>query len=131
MIITIDLYNSRPAYLQISDAVRKAIALGALQAGDKLPPIRETAINTRVNRNTVSRAYLELEQHGLVQGRQGSGFYVTEDGAKQEKQARRESLQLKIGELLAEAELTDLSSDELLQMVEAELSTLAKEGNSK
>lgn len=131
MIITIDLYNSGPAYLQITDAVREAIALGALQAGDKLPPIRETAVNARVNRNTVSRAYLELEQQGLVQGRQGSGFFVSEDGAKQEQQARRESVKQKIRELLSEAQLTDLSSKELLEMVKDEALKLEKEGNPK
>ncbi len=56
MIITIDLSNPQAAYLQIVDAVRKAIAVGSLQAGDRLPPIRDTAVQTRVNRNTVSRA---------------------------------------------------------------------------
>ncbi|NKB33712.1 MAG: GntR family transcriptional regulator [Pseudomonadales bacterium] len=131
MIITIDLYNSTPAYLQITDAVREAIALGSLQAGDKLPPIRETAVNTRVNRNTVSRAYLELEHQGLVQARQGSGFFVTEDGAEQEKLSRRESVKAKIGELLAEASLTDITAEELLKLVENEANDFEKEGKSK
>jgi len=120
MIITIDLYNSRPAYLQITDAVRDAIALGSLQAGDKLPPIRETAVSTRVNRNTVSRAYLELEHQGLVQARQGSGFFVTEDGAQQEQLARLASVKEKIHALLTEVNLTDLTRDQLLELVEQE-----------
>lgn len=131
MIITIDLYNSRPAYLQITDAVREAIALGSLQAGDKLPPIRETAVNTRVNRNTVSRAYLELEHQGLVQARQGSGFFVTEDGAQQEKQARLESVKQRIGELLAETNLTELSTEDLLKLVEQEARSLQRRSENK
>jgi len=117
--------------MQITDSVREAIALGSLQAGDKLPPIRETAVNTRVNRNTVSRAYLELEHQGLVQARQGSGFFVTEDGAGQERSARRESVKQKVGELLAEASLSDMTTDELLQLVQSEASNLKKEGKSK
>lgn len=131
MIITIDLYNSRPAYLQITDAVREAIALGSLQAGDKLPPIRETAISTRVNRNTVSRAYLELEHQGLVQARQGSGFFVTEDGAQQEQQARLASVKEKIHALLTEANLTDLTTAGLLELVEQEAGKQEKERKSK
>lgn len=128
MIISIDLYNSKPAFLQIADVVRTAIARGALQAGDKLPPIRETAVNTRVNRNTVSRAYLELEHQGLVQARQGSGFFVTEDGANQEREARRQLVMEKIQELLREAELSALSTPELIKLVESEAKRMQKEG---
>jgi GntR family transcriptional regulator len=136
MIISIDLYNSKPAYLQITDAVRKAIAVGALQPGDRLPPIRETAVHSRVNRNTVSRAYLELEHQGLVQARQGSGFFVTEGGAIQERATRRDSVLDKIHELLDEAALAGLSTRALIDLVESEAratqtgkrSELSKEG---
>jgi GntR family transcriptional regulator len=120
MIFSVDLYNAKPAYLQITDAVRQAIALGSLQSGDRLPPIRETAMQTRVNRNTVSRAYLELEHLGLVQSRQGSGCFVTECGAEHEQLARRESVVEKIGELLTESRLSRLSTRELLKLVKTE-----------
>ena len=119
MIISVDLYNSKPAYLQITDAVRQAIALGSLKTGDRLPPIRETAIQTRVNRNTVSRAYLELEHQGLVQARQGSGCFVTKGGAEQEQLIRRKAVSEKIGELLTEARLSHLSTAQLLQLIKA------------
>ena len=75
MIITIDLTNPKATYLQIVEAIRRAIATGALKPGDRLPTIREVAVQARVNRNTVSRAYLELEHQGLVRSRQGSGSY--------------------------------------------------------
>ncbi len=120
MIITVDLYNSKPAYKQITDAVREAIAIGALKSGDRLPPIRETAVNTRVNRNTVSRAYLELEHQGLVQARQGSGYYVTESSADDERQARREMLLFKVRELLGEANLAGMTNGELLDLIKTE-----------
>ncbi len=120
MIFSVDLYNVKPAYLQITDAVRQAIALGSLQSGDRLPPIRETAMQTRVNRNTVSRAYLELEHLGLVQSRQGSGCFVAECGAEHEQLARRASVVEKIGELLTESRLSRLSTRELLKLVKTE-----------
>ena len=118
MIISVDLYNAKPAYLQITDAVRQAIAMGSLKTGDRLPPIRETAIQTRVNRNTVSRAYLELEHQGLVRARQGSGCFVTEGSAKQEQLTRRKAVSQKIAELLTEARLSHLSTEQLLHLVE-------------
>ena len=117
MIVTVDLANPLAVYLQIVDAVRKAIAVGSLQAGDRLPPIRETAIQTRVNRNTVSRAYLELEHRGLVRARQGSGFYVTDNGADRERAVRREATHKQVQELVVEARLSSTSTKELIQMI--------------
>ena len=120
MIISVDLYNAKPAYLQITDAVRDAIAIGSLRPGDRLPPIRQTAINTRVNRYTVSRAYLELEHQGLVHARQGSGFYVTETSGEEQRLSRRRIVNCKISELLIESRLSGLSTGQLVRLVQSE-----------
>jgi GntR family transcriptional regulator len=117
MLITVDLSNPKPVYLQITDAVQIAIARGSLQPGDRLPTIRETAVQTRVNRNTVSRAYLELEHQGLVRARQGSGFYVTDDGAERERSIRQDALTTQVRELVADARLSNTSTERLLQIV--------------
>ena len=117
MLITVDLSNPKPVYLQITDAVRTAIAQRSLQPGDRLPAIRETAVQTRVNRNTVSRAYLELEHQGLVRARQGSGFYVTDEGTERERSIRQEALQARVSELVVDARLSNTSTEQLLQMV--------------
>jgi len=117
MLITVNLSDPKPVYLQITDAVRTAIAHGSLQPGDRLPAIRETAVQTRVNRNTVSRAYLELEHQGLVRARQGSGFYVTDDGAERERSIRQEALTTQVRELVVDARLSNTSTQRLLQIV--------------
>ena len=117
MLIRVNLSDPKPVYQQIVDAVRNAIARGSLQPGDRLPAIRETAIQTRVNRNTVSRAYLELEHQGLVRARQGSGFFVTDDGADRERSIRQETLLAQVQELVTDARLSNTSTSELLRMV--------------
>ena len=117
MLITVDLSDPKPVYLQITDAVQDAIALGVLLPGDRLPAIRETAVQTRVNRNTVSRAYLELEHQGLVRARQGSGFYVTDDGADVERLMRRRALSTRVRELVEDARLSRTPIERLLEMV--------------
>jgi len=126
MLITVDLNNPKPVYLQITDAVRTAIARGALQPGDRLPAIRETAVQTRVNRNTVSRAYLELEHQGLVRARQGSGYYVRDDGAERERSLRQDALKTQVRELVADARLSHTPIKQLLQMVRECAETLAE-----
>jgi DNA-binding transcriptional regulator YhcF (GntR family) len=126
MLITVDLSNPIPVYRQITDAVRTAIARGALQPGDRLPTIRETAVQTRVNRNTVSRAYLELEHQGLVRARQGSGYFVTDDGDERERSIRQHALISQVRALVVDARLSNTSTKRLLQMVRECSETLDK-----
>ncbi len=74
MIIEIDLESKLPPYLQIKRSVVELIAAGAINAGARLPPIRQLAGDLGVANNTVARAYRELESDGLVRshGRRGT-----------------------------------------------------------
>ena len=60
-LIEIDPASPVPLYLQIAEQMRRLIAMGALEPGDRLPTIRELAVTTRVNRNTAARAIQILE----------------------------------------------------------------------
>ena len=124
MIISIDLSDPTPAYVQIVEAVRRAIAVGSLRAGDRLPPIRETAVQTRVNRNTVGRAYLELQHQGLVLARHGSGFYVMDNGADVERSVRQEELAVRARELVVEGRLAGASTEQIVRLLREAATTL-------
>lgn len=78
----IDRRAAVPAYLQIGEQVRQALAHGRLTVGDQLPTAREVVATTGINPNTVLKAYRELERQGLVEGRVGSGTFVTGDLAR-------------------------------------------------
>ncbi|WP_250122120.1 PLP-dependent aminotransferase family protein [Chroococcidiopsis sp. CCMEE 29] len=77
MRIPLERHSSKAVYLQIRDRLRRLIQTGALQPGDKLPSIRSLAKSTRVNKLTVIEAYNVLEADGLVEARQGSGYFVS------------------------------------------------------
>lgn len=130
MIITIDLNNPKPTYLQIVDCVRLAVANGTLKPGDKLPAIREAAVQTRVNRNTVSRAYLELEHLGIVRSRQGAGCYVTDSGTNVERQERLRRLQQMAEDLALEAHHFQVPIDDVIEMVRKSSNEMGKEQQS-
>lgn len=78
MLVAIDSSDPRPIYAQIVDEVRRALVLGTLAPDDPLPSVRQLAVELRVNPNTVSQAYRELEREGLVHVRRGQGTYVSE-----------------------------------------------------
>jgi GntR family transcriptional regulator len=65
-----------PAYRQLVQQVKRAIAMGVLDVGDKLPTVKQVVAEVAVNPNTVLKAYRELEHEGLVEGRQGVGTFV-------------------------------------------------------
>ena len=68
--------SSVPTYMQLVEQVRRALRLGRLQPGDRLPTVREVAAAVTINPNTVLKAYRELEHEGLVEGRPGQGTFV-------------------------------------------------------
>lgn len=76
MRVTIRAGDPRPIYVQIMDEVRRALVVGSLRPDDSLPSIRELASELRVNPNTVSQAYRELERNGLVYTLRGRGTFV-------------------------------------------------------
>jgi molybdate-binding protein/DNA-binding transcriptional regulator YhcF (GntR family) len=72
-------------YQEIAESLRRRIASGELRPGDKLPPVRKMAQRWNCTPGTVSRAYAELTQEGLVEGRRGGGTRVV-PGALQPEQ---------------------------------------------
>jgi GntR family transcriptional regulator len=77
MLISLDPQDTRPIYIQIVDEVRRALVLGTLAPDGPLPSVRDLAVKLRVNPNTVSQAYRELERQGMVYVRRGQGTYAS------------------------------------------------------
>ncbi len=76
MWLPVDTRSSTPIYQQIVDAVKEQTARGALEAGDRMPSIRELAVNLMINPNTIAKAYQELERAGIIEVVRGRGTYV-------------------------------------------------------
>ena len=64
-------------YQQLVQQVQRALRLGLLSVGDRLPTVKEVAAKVAINPNTVLKAYRELERDGLVKPRPGVGTFVT------------------------------------------------------
>ena len=73
---TLNAGSGIPAYLQIVQQVEQALRMGHLQPGDQLPTVKQVVAEVTINPNTVWKAYSELENLGLVEGRQGVGTFV-------------------------------------------------------
>lgn len=74
----IDQSDKTPLYVQLDRAIRLAIATGRLRLGDRLPTVRQLAVELRLNANTVAKVYSELERAGVLETRRGVGTFVRE-----------------------------------------------------
>ncbi len=74
-----------PIYTQLCEQLALVIVSGVYAAGERLPPVRELALDAGVNPNTVQRALSELERRGLVYSQRTAGRFVTEDAARIEQ----------------------------------------------
>lgn len=125
MLFEIEPRSPKSIYRQICDRVKRDIARGALRAGDRLPAIREVAAMLRVNRNTVARAYRELEREGIIVSRAGGGSSVAADaGSELQMRERRRVLAEKIIDLLVEAFHCQIDPETVLEMVREQIDRL-------
>jgi len=72
----IDNGSDRAVYLQITDQVKRDIALGRLAREERLPTVRQLAQQLAINPNTIAKAYRQLEQEGIIVTRAGAGAFV-------------------------------------------------------
>ena len=76
MHFALDPKSGIPFYRQIIDQIRYGIAAGKLKVGDQLPTVRALAVELKINLNTISKAYRELEIKNILETQQGSGTFI-------------------------------------------------------
>ncbi len=74
----LDHKSGVPLYRQIIDQIRYGIVSGKWKAGEQLPTVRALAVELKVNLNTVSKAYKELEILKILETQQGTGTFISE-----------------------------------------------------
>ena len=74
--VHLDYRSARPIYAQIVDGFRSQIEGGVLRSGEKLPSVRELAVELSINPNTIQRAYRQLEAEGWIATVPGKGCFV-------------------------------------------------------
>ena len=110
----IDTKSGVPFYRQIIEQVKFAIARGDLRPGDRLPTVRQLAVDLAINPNTVIRAYRELEIEGTVDTQQGSGTFVSARRPDIDRLERQRMLNQILTDMLARASTYGLTLDEVL-----------------
>jgi GntR family transcriptional regulator len=113
-----------PVYLQLVDQVKAAAASGALQPGEALPSIRPLAEELRLNRNTVAKAYSELESLGVIETLPGKGCFLKQNHSPLRKEIRRKLLIEEIDQAIVMAHHLQVPGAEFLKLIEERVKEL-------
>jgi len=114
----IDVKSGVPFYRQIIDQVKAAIATQTIAPGDRLPTVRQLAVDLSINPNTVSRAYTELELTGLVETQMGSGTFVGNRTVERDDVERRRVLEQLCQEFLSRVSTHGFTLDDVFSNLE-------------
>lgn len=118
--IHLNYRDARPIYTQIVDGYREQIAAGVLRSGEKLPSVRELAIQLSINPNTIQRSYRQLEAEGWIATVPRKGCFVC--GLPEYTMEQRQELLAAFDKTVAALVHVGVTREELTQR-------LSKEGN--
>lgn len=106
--------SNTPLYLQIVEQTKLAIAGGILQDGDPMPSVRDLSKKLLVNTSTVSKAYKQLSELGIIKSYPGVGTFVSLDKSKKNQEI--EVTKMKLREIFTQCRFLDISLDEIIEI---------------
>lgn len=106
-----------PYYRQIVDQIRFGIATGELGLGEQLPTVRALSVQLKINLNTVSKAYKELEIQNILKTQQGTGTFVATSSINLPESERQDKLQALTTEFLNNAAAYGFTVEELMKQL--------------
>lgn len=117
----VDPNDPTPIYAQLDRAIRAAIASGRLKTGDRLPTVRQLAVDLRVNANTVAKVYAELERAGVLATQRGVGTSVRDHPppTTTTRRDRDRDLRPLVDRLLADASALGIPLHEVIEYVKS------------
>ncbi|MBD3390575.1 MAG: GntR family transcriptional regulator [Chitinivibrionales bacterium] len=117
---TLKLSNSSgvPYYRQIVNHVIYGVANGMLKPGERLPTVRQLAVDLQVNLNTIAKAYGELELRGIVNTQQGTGTFVSETAVELDPDEKKKGIERLCARFLDEIAGLGVSTSEALSTLQ-------------
>ena len=114
----IDPDSGTPIYLQIIDELKTAVLSGRYRDGDRVLPVRELAVQLRVNPNTVAKAYRLMQDEGLLVSRPGGGTFIAVPEAFSLRRGGEEAIAAQLGWLVAKAKAFDIGPERLRELLD-------------
>ena len=109
-----DFNDQQAIYLQIAELICEQILLKRFKEDERIPSVREMAVQLEVNPNTVMRTYEFLQTKNIITNKRGIGFFVATDGIEKATDFRKkEFLENELPKIFKTAHLLNISFDDL------------------
>jgi len=118
--LCIDQSSGVPIYVQLKEKIKYAIATGVYPPASRLPTVRSLAVALKINVNTVSKVYSELEREGILATKQGRGTFVGEVTVS-EKEVKEQKLRQMAEQVQIIAHELGVTPGDLLEMLKKRL----------
>ncbi|RIV22051.1 GntR family transcriptional regulator [Alicyclobacillaceae bacterium I2511] len=105
-------------YQQIVDRIKAAVVKGFLNSADRLPSVRELAVQLTLNHNTVAKAYQELEREGVIEVIRGRGTFIAAQDVVPNMSERLQSLRTQLERLVVEGHHLHLANTDLHRLLD-------------
>lgn len=124
--------SDQAIYLQIADHLCDNILMERWNAGDRIPSVREVAVQIEVNPNTVMRTFTYLQEKGIIYNKRGIGYFVSDDGYERVKTLRKENfVGQELPRLFREMQLLNISIEDVRRYYESHVEDQAETKSSK
>jgi len=120
--------SNAPIYQQLVDGVKELVARGILVPGERMPTVRELAVELSLNPNTVAKAFQKLEQEGIIETMRSRGTFVAGRTEVLDMEAARQQLVDLVEKVLVEAYHLGLKREDIKQLFEESLDNWEKRG---
>jgi GntR family transcriptional regulator len=115
-----DFNNQQPIYLQIAELICEKILLKTFREDERIPSVREMAVQLEVNPNTVMRTFEFLQGKDIINNKRGVGYFVSADGIAQATDFKKtEFLNTELPKIFRTAQLLGLSIEDLQKQYNA------------
>ena len=117
--------------MQLTEQIKRAVAVGALAPGERLPTVKSLAQDLKINANTVARVYRELERDGIIDTAPGRGSFVRENGTvAQARHVLGDAAARVVDDAVREARSLGVAKDEIKTIADAAIARWYPEDKS-
>ena len=113
--IRLDYRDARPIYEQVKDGLRRLMVTGVLAPGEKLPSVRSLAMDLAINPNTIQRAYMQLEQEGLIYPVKGTGNFIAD--SEEVRKLSKASYTKELKAMIQKGKAMGMNEEELIYII--------------
>lgn len=117
--MSMDFKSTKGIFQQIADTLSHRILEGQLNAGDRIPSVRDLSEEFEVNRNTLLRTYALLNDAGIIENKRGVGFFVADDAVERIRSREKAAFFAdELPEFLNKVRLLGLTKEDLTELME-------------